>query len=107
MAFLLASAKHALAASVSSPDMPRVLNRSKHGLESDAIYIGRPSKWGNPFLVDVDGTRKEVIQKYKDWILSKPDLVAAAKRELRGRDLLCHCSPKACHGDVLLEIANS
>lgn len=32
------------------------------------VYIGRPSKWGNPFIVGADGTRDEVIQKYKDWI---------------------------------------
>ena len=32
------------------------------------IYIGRPSKWGNPFSIGKDGTREEVIEKYREWI---------------------------------------
>ena len=39
-------------------------------------YIGRPSKWGNPFVVDADGTRDEVIEKYEQWIQTQPDLLA-------------------------------
>lgn len=68
------------------------------------IYIGRGSKWGNPFVVGKDGTRAEVIQKYKDYIRSRFDLVADAQRELKGAVLMCYCKPKACHGDVLVEL---
>lgn len=32
------------------------------------VYIGRPSKWGNPFVIGKDGTREEVIAKYAEWI---------------------------------------
>jgi len=39
-------------------------------------------------------------------LLASPDKVAAAKRELRGKDLVCFCAPNACHGDVLIEVAN-
>ena len=39
-------------------------------------------------------------------LLNSPDLMEAARIELAGRDLLCFCAPLACHGDVLLEIAN-
>jgi hypothetical protein len=35
-----------------------------------------------------------------------PDIKDAARIELRGLDLVCWCAPEACHGDVLLEIAN-
>lgn len=44
----------------------------------------------------------EVVDKYRKW-LNRPELVAAAKRELFGKDLVCFCAPKTCHGDVLLE----
>lgn len=68
------------------------------------IYIGRPSKWGNPFAVGIDGTRAEVIEKYREWIMAQPHLLAALP-ELRGKTLGCWCRPAACHGDVLQELA--
>jgi len=77
------------------------------GKDDCGVYVGRPSKYGNPFHIGVDGTRDEVIVKYRQWILTQPELVAAAKQELKGKDLICWCAPLACHADVLLEIANS
>ena len=88
-------------------DMPKVLNKYKDGVPTGAIYIGRPSKWGNPFVIGKDGDRDEVIAKYRAWLLTQPATVEAAKRELVGKDLVCFCSPKSCHGDVLLEVANT
>ncbi|RWK52772.1 MAG: DUF4326 domain-containing protein, partial [Mesorhizobium sp.] len=38
------------------------------------VYIGRPSKWGNPFVIGPDGSRAEVIAKYRAWIASQPEL---------------------------------
>ena len=70
------------------------------------IYIGRGSKWGNPFVIGKDGDREEVIAKYCDYIGSRPDLLAAVV-ELRGKVLGCWCAPKACHGDVLAELADA
>jgi hypothetical protein len=70
------------------------------------VLIGRPSKWGNPFVIGRDGDREAVIRKYRAWINGRPDLVSAAKAELRGRRLGCFCSPLPCHGDVLAEIAD-
>ncbi len=70
------------------------------------IYIGRPSKWGNPFVIGKDGTREEVVAKYKTSITSNPRLLRDI-RELRGRILGCWCKPHACHGDVLAELANA
>lgn len=72
----------------------------------DTLYIGRGSKWGNPFRIGWGGNREEVIAKYAEWIKTKPELLAALP-ELRGHDLACYCSPKACHGDVLLRLANA
>lgn len=67
------------------------------------VYIGRPSKWGNPFVIGTHGTRSEVIEKYAEYVRGNSELMAAIE-ELRGKRLGCHCSPKACHGDVLVEI---
>jgi hypothetical protein len=67
----------------------------------------RPSRWGNPYVIGRDGTREDVVRKYKEYIEGYPELIAAVKKELNGKDLICCCSPLACHGDILLEIANA
>lgn len=71
------------------------------------VYIGRPSKWGNPFCIGRDGTREDVIAKFRDYLCTFPELIAYAKLELRGKVLGCWCSPLACHGDVLANVADS
>jgi len=70
------------------------------------VYIGRPSKWGNPFVIGKDGTRDEVIEKYEAWLRTQPALLAALP-ELRGKTLGCWCAPQACHGDVLARLAEA
>ena len=75
------------------------------------VYIGRPSKWGNPFEIGqphpVHGhgmDREEVITLYRHWILGRPDLLRSLP-ELQGKVLGCWCAPKGCHGDVLVDLA--
>jgi hypothetical protein len=70
------------------------------------VYIGRPSKWKNRFVLGVHGTREEVVRYHKRETLANPDLLLAIRTELNGRDLLCFCEPEECHGDLLLHIAN-
>jgi len=65
------------------------------------VYIGRPSKWGNPYKVGRDGDIDMVLRKYYQHVLSRPDLLAALP-ELKGKVLGCYCKPKQCHGDVLV-----
>ncbi len=77
-----------------------------HRMEAHDVFIGRPSKWGNPFVIGRDGTRQEVIAKYRAWIVDQPELMAALG-ELRGKVLGCFCAPRPCHGDVLAELANA
>lgn len=95
--------------------MPVVLNR-RGPLPVDlrnCAYVGRPTKWGNPFS-HLSGTlsrwstrtRAESVLAYRGYLLTKPHLIAAARVELRGKDLMCWCAPLACHADVLLEVAN-
>lgn len=80
--------------------MTKVVNIYK---EPSDIYIGRRSKWGNPFIIGKDGTREEVIEKYKNYILNKPELLKDLP-ELKGKVLGCFCKPKDCHGDILVEL---
>lgn len=80
----------------------------------DRVYRGpwrlERSRWYNPYKPDLpgkprDGTREEVITKYRAYLLGTPELMAALA-ELRGKDLACWCAPKPCHADVLLELAD-
>ncbi len=85
---------------------PRVFNRRVYA-PPDAIYVGRPSPWGNPFEAADIGGRDAAIAQHRAWLLAQPDLVARVKQELRGKNLECWCAPKTCHADVLLEVANA
>jgi hypothetical protein len=87
--------------------MPSVFNKHHRDAPPDAVYIGRPSKWGNPFVVGRDGKRGECVVRYEGWIEANKELQAQIKSELRGKDLVCFCKPHPCHGDILLRIANS
>ncbi|MFZ0822008.1 MAG: DUF4326 domain-containing protein [Candidatus Acidiferrales bacterium] len=69
------------------------------------VYIGRGGPWGNPFIIGKHGTRKEVVEKYRCWLWSQPQLVAALP-SLRGKILGCYCSPHLCHGHILAQLAN-
>lgn len=68
------------------------------------IYIGRGSKWGNPFVIGTDGTREQVIDLYQQWLPDQPELMAALG-ELTDKTLGCSCAPRDCHGDVLAPLA--
>jgi hypothetical protein len=87
--------------------MCKALNAKRVGKRpaADRVYVGRPGKWGNPFVIGRDGTRDDVIAKYRAWIMAQP-LLLAALPELRGKHLVCWCAPEACHADVLIELAN-
>lgn len=90
--------------------MPKVLNKRTDLIPSDAVYVGRPSKWGNPFHMDRTSStpRKDAIDKYKVWLLSYSSIGSPIKdiEELRGKDLVCWCAPLPCHADILLKLAN-
>lgn len=70
------------------------------------VYIGRPGPFGNPFPLKSEADRENAIRQYRDWIATQPELMAKLS-ELRGKTLGCWCSPKACHGDVLAEMADA
>lgn len=84
--------------------MTKVVNKYR---ESYDTYIGRGSKWGNPFVIGTDGNREQVIAKYKQWITQgNGKYLLNDLHELQGKTLGCFCKPQACHGDVLIELLN-
>lgn len=71
------------------------------------VYIGRPSKWGNPFVIGQDRDRHECLKKYAAWLNEQPQLLADLP-ELKGKALGCWCAPwNLCHGDILRRLADS
>lgn len=82
--------------------MPRVLNRWVDDIPVDAVFCGRPSRYGNPFRIGVDGTRDEVCDRFEREVLPSLDV-----SNLRGKDLVCYCAPQRCHCDALLVKANA
>jgi len=85
----------------------KVMNRGWY--KGHGIYIGRPSKWGNPYRIGDKGmNRKEVVAAHKRrlWQQIKDGEVTLEElAELDGKLLLCWCAPKACHGDTLVKAA--
>jgi hypothetical protein len=73
------------------------------------IVVARPSRWGNPFRLGVDGDRATCVARYRT-ALERGELdftVADVRAELAGRDLACWCSlGEVCHADVLLAVAS-
>lgn len=99
--------------------MPKVWNKRDPKVPKDAVYVGRPTKWGNPFKIGdphplhgpkQDGStamdRGEVVDLFRYYAHEQPGFSEMIKAELKGKDLVCWCAPEACHADVLLEVAN-
>lgn len=80
-------------------------------MPSNTVYIGRPSKWGNEFILGTDGiTRTEITEKFRrfQYLSASPVGRSWVKQALKGKDLACWCPlDQPCHADVLLESANS
>jgi hypothetical protein len=83
---------------------------------ADVVYVGRAMHRGgwhlaasplaNPFRPGPDGTRAEIRDKYREYLLQRPDLLALLP-ELRGRRLGCWCVPLPCHAEVIAELADA
>ncbi len=82
----------------------QALSQATNGLP--AIVVSRPSRWGNPFRIGVDGDRAACVDRYGDWLTREPP-DAARLATLRGHNLACYCSLDGpCHADLLLALAN-
>ena len=80
-------------------------------MPENAVYVGRPTKWGNPYLISDGHTRQEAVDLYRGYWQSELALCSdnyADLEFLRGKDLACWCPlDQPCHADVLLELANA
>lgn len=76
----------------------KVYKKGNPGIPAGAVYIGRGSPYGNPFIIGKDGDRDEVIRKFTEHQLPKLDLTP-----LHGCSLICFCAPLPCHGNPILE----
>lgn len=92
--------------------------------DDNNVYIGRAgvvfidkvrfpkkqSNFCNKFKIGKDGTREEVIEKYRNYIGKRLENEPELKEELKkmkGKNLGCWCHPEPCHGDVLMELINN
>jgi hypothetical protein len=80
------------------------VNISTYSGDQEIVYIGRPTKFGNPFKIGRDGNRKECLDKYYEYIKNDRQDLIDALPELKGKALACWCKPKDCHGDILVKL---
>ena len=110
--------------------MKRIQRKRTKGwrMPENTVYVGRGSKWGNPFRVGdftIDNN-EDAVRQYRSWILQGmryyreeddsfhyPPTVKEIKQELAGKDLACWCGIVdkynkyiPCHADILLSLAN-
>lgn len=91
--------------------MPRRWQRKRNvqaEIPLDAVYVGRPTQWGNPFKVEKMG-RAAAVGHFEVWFQAPEQwaLRQAARNELTGKDLVCWCDPlDLCHADILLAYVN-
>jgi len=78
------------------------------------IVDRRNKKYGNPFIVGVDGDQKQCVLQFKVAAYNTPDFLSEVRRELRDKNLACWCKiwdekglRVPCHADVLLKLANA
>ena len=79
------------------------------------VYIGRSGRgqdgyFGNPFAINIDGNRDEVLLKFKIYFyerLEQDETFRNKVLELKGKILGCFCKPQTCHGDILVEYLNN
>ena len=98
----------------------RVVNKAT-GAVFD-VDVTRPSEWSNPFAVDrgrptqamfLVGTLSEALRGHEEWLGARPELVAKARKELRGKTIACVCvndlrgkAPIVCHAQILARVAD-
>ncbi len=105
-------------------------------LPAGAVYVGRPTRWGNPFVVGAKigresplwpyltmpgrprtlldgftsvriGSAETAVEMYGWWVLEQPQLMLTVVPALGGHNLVCWCpTDQPCHADVLLKLAN-
>lgn len=89
--------------------------RNKKRWKQEGVYIGRPSKWGNPFKIEGDQTREISIQRYAHGLINaiqkrNPSFIQDLQKleahliEHQKLNLICWCAPLPCHGDLIKQV---
>ena len=96
--------------------LPRIIQRKRAKgwkMPEGTVFVGRPTKWGNPFPVSSTMSPQDTVRRYRNYIHASIRYGGISLEELRGRDLSCWCGdwtqgdPEIdCHAMVLLEMAN-
>lgn len=89
--------------------MSNIINLRRDSCKQ-AVYVGRGTPFGNPFVVGRDGSREQVVGKYLVWLLaqlSRNPVLRERVRGLRGKQLACWCAPALCHAEILREAAHA
>ena len=83
----------------------KVLNKHKDTIPAQAVYIGRGSPWGNPFVIGKHGNRVEVIARFRAYaekrLAQEPEWLEPLKQ---AEGLVCFCYPLMCHGNVIASL---
>lgn len=85
----------------------KLFNMHHSDAPSNAVYIGRGSKWGNPWAIGLM-TRDEVCDRYEELVEKQYKAFPGYRdslANLHGKPLVCFCYPKRCHGETLLKYA--
>ena len=85
-----------------------VLNKHKSGIPTGAVYIGRGTIWGNPFVIGRHGDRNAVCDQHKEHLKQQVrdgEVSLQQLAALHRKDLVCFCAPQRCHGDTLTAAA--
>ena len=103
------------------PEPKRIQRKRTKGwrMPENTVYVGRPSKWGNPYVVgnynyrlqrriESNGEAVDLYRSHGEWRTGSSADAPSFAEELRGKDLACWCAlDQPCHADVLLEWANA
>lgn len=87
------------------PTVRNVRDVGKRTTDSQ-IYVGRRTKWGNPYKIGEAGTRDQVVELFRKYAYEILAMEPEFFEPLRGKDLVCWCAPEKCHADILIELAN-
>lgn len=82
---------------------PQLLNIHSDDIPPGAVSIMRPGPGGNPFVLGRDGNRDQVCDKFERFFRSNLPLQRWCEETLRGKDLVCCCAPRRCHGQTYLD----
>lgn len=86
--------------------MPKVYNIQMGRVPKHAVLVDRSTVWGNPYRMRGEDTRDTVITQFEIYAMRRMQEEPEWLTPLKGKDVVCHCAPKRCHGDILVRLAN-